>query len=100
MLLAELAREAVLLIALSQPQPAPEPTVPVILHPDLPIVVMSVSRAEKWLATETDPKWRAALVWALGTRPTRSDVKLESWDRERERFQRQPVNGKMFGGDP
>jgi hypothetical protein len=94
-----LLAEAVLLIAL-QSQPAPEPTVPVILHPDLPIFVMTVRHAERRLATETDPKWRAALVWALGTRPTQSVTKLESWDRERERWQRQPANGKLFGGDP
>jgi hypothetical protein len=77
MLLAELA-EAVLLIALSQPQPVPEPTVPVILHPDLPIFVMTVRHAERRLATETDPKWRAALVWALGTRPDKP--KCITWE--------------------
>jgi hypothetical protein len=77
-----------------------EPTVDVVLTPDQPIVTMSVAEAERVRLTTTDPKLRAALVWALGTRPTQSVTKLESWDRERERWQRQPVNGKLFGGDP
>lgn len=60
--------ELILGLALLQ-QPA-EPTVPVILHPDQPIVTMTVVDAERRLATEQDPKWRAALVWALGTQPS------------------------------
>jgi hypothetical protein len=84
---------AELTLGLALSQLATEPTVPVILTPDQPIVTMTVAEAERRLASETDPKWIAALVWALGTRldntPTHKPlIEMTATERGEHEFRR------------
>lgn len=96
-MLTTLLLKPIFLLILFIPQnPKPE-TVSVVLTPDQPIVTMTVNEAEKRIEDpKTDPKLRAAIVWALGTRYVRPEpVRLRPDDEFRERFQRQPAQSPI-----
>ena len=99
---------AVLMVALCQTVQEPPPKIAIVENDQPRIIFLYQARAQharlSRLKGELSPEDRAllaALDTALGTLPSKpANSGLLKHDLERERFQRQPLQGVPFGGDP